>query len=291
MLTSAAANACRSSSRDRGVFGEVLLECPGEPKREAVHRQLRDAFQPRQAVEVCLPRLRRAVPVEADLPAHPVDDEIDMVGGAGLVVMTRRRPFARARHRQGPSVGRTSGPVHDRVRLRSIAVATPATSAAVASSGTAPAATVTATAPATTATILARPGLVDGQVSALEVLAVQRGDGLRPALAHLHEAEATRAARLAVGGDLGAVHGAVLAEELDQVVRRGGEGEVPDVDVHVALSRSKPAGGRRPFLTTQLTRWRAQSQRSFFRKDFVIEAAVREGGTGIGFASPRLAGW
>src|SRR5262249_25110473 len=92
---------------------------------------------------------------------------------------------------------------------------------------------------------LAGLGLVDGQGAALELGAVHRVDGRVAAIAHLDEAEAAGAPRLAVVDDLGAANRAVLAERLNQVVRGGLEGEVPHVD---GLAHVLPSGPRRPGL-------------------------------------------
>src|SRR5262245_24468146 len=62
--------------------------------------------------------------------------------------------------------------------------------------------------------LLARLGLVDRQRAALELGAVQVGDRLVGALAHLDEAEAAGAAGLAVVDDLGPGDGAELTEGL-----------------------------------------------------------------------------
>src|SRR5262249_11303937 len=96
---------------------------------------------------------------------------------------------------------------------------------------------------AATATLLARLGLVDGQGAAVDLRAVQRGDGLVAAAGHLDEAEAARAAGLAVGRHLGPRHLAKRLEELAEVLLRRLEGEVADVDVlaHRLPSRAPPA--------------------------------------------------
>jgi len=64
-------------------------------------------------------------------------------------------------------------------------------------------------------------------------------DGLFPALAHLDEAEAARAAGFPVRDDLGPGHGAVRAECLDEVIGGGLEGKVSDID---ALAHNNPLG-------------------------------------------------
>src|SRR5437763_924383 len=66
----------------------------------------------------------------------------------------------------------------------------------------------TAAAAAAAAPFFAGPGLVDGQGASVGLLPVQgrhRGPGL-VVVAHLHEAEAFRPARLAVRDDLGRLH-------------------------------------------------------------------------------------
>src|SRR5207253_1653491 len=82
--------------------------------------------------------------------------------------------------------------------------------------------------------------------AALEHGAVEVADGLLAALRHLDEAEAARAAGLAVADDLGAGDVAVLAERLAQVVRGGLEGEVADVQV---LAHGVPFRAARPAQT------------------------------------------
>src|SRR5262249_33780907 len=79
--------------------------------------------------------------------------------------------------------------------------------------------------------LLPRPGLVDLQGTPLQLGAVQRRDGLVAAAGQLNQAEAARAAGVAVGGDLGPSPRAVVAEPAEQVVAGGLEGEVPHVDV------------------------------------------------------------
>lgn len=79
--------------------------------------------------------------------------------------------------------------------------------------------------------LLARPGLVDGQGSALEHGPVEVGYGLVGPVRHLDEPEAARPAGVPVGNDLGRGHGAVLAERLAEVVDRGLERQVPDVQI------------------------------------------------------------
>src|SRR5262245_48875737 len=89
-------------------------------------------------------------------------------------------------------------------------VAPPA--AAVAAATTTPG----AAAAAATAAVLPGPGLVDRQVAAVDLVAVQRRDGRLGLLvaAHLHEPEALRAARVAVQDHLGRLHRAVGPEHL-----------------------------------------------------------------------------
>src|SRR5262249_18913529 len=91
--------------------------------------------------------------------------------------------------------------------------------------------------------VFARLGLVDGQRAALELGAAQRRDGLVAPVTHLDEPEAARTAGVAVGDDLGAADRAVLAEQLDEVVGGGREGEVADV---VVLAHGHPLRAQRP---------------------------------------------
>src|SRR5262249_5088683 len=93
------------------------------------------------------------------------------------------------------------------------------------------AAAVAAPAGASAGAVFTRLGLVDGQRAALVVGPVEGGDRLVAALAHLYEGEAPRAAGVAVADDLGPGHAAVLAEDLQEVIGGGLEGEVSDVNV------------------------------------------------------------
>jgi hypothetical protein len=94
--------------------------------------------------------------------------------------------------------------------------AAPASTTAAASTAVSTAATAAASTTASTGSILARLGFVHFQSAAINFLAVQSGDGGFGLIiaAHLHEAEAFAAARLAVVDDLGAGHRAVLGEQL-----------------------------------------------------------------------------
>src|SRR5690348_5826216 len=87
------------------------------------------------------------------------------------------------------------------VGLVSVAATTAAAVAATAAGATATAAaTAAVTAAATTATgaFFTRPGFVDDQGAALELLAIQLLNGLIAAVGHFHEAEASRPARLSI---------------------------------------------------------------------------------------------
>src|SRR6185295_8475049 len=91
--------------------------------------------------------------------------------------------------------------------------------------------------------IFTRAGLVDGERAAAELGAVEVVNRRVATLGHLDEAEAARAAGVAVGDDLGAGHGAVVAERLAEVVRGGRERQVPDVDL---LAHHHPFGALGP---------------------------------------------
>src|SRR5437899_2650613 len=78
-----------------------------------------------------------------------------------------------------------------------------------------------AAAPAGAGAVLARPGLVDGEGAALDLLAVEGGNRLVPATGHFNEPKPARTARLPVGGDLGTSDLAKRLEELAQVVGGG----------------------------------------------------------------------
>src|SRR5262249_35282021 len=96
------------------------------------------------------------------------------------------------------------------------------------------------------APVLAGLGLVDSQGAAADLLAVEGADRLVAAVGHLDEAEAARTAGFAVGDDLGTGHGAVLREQLAQVVGGRLEGQVADVDV---LPKGPPPRPGRPAAT------------------------------------------
>src|SRR5439155_8686256 len=90
--------------------------------------------------------------------------------------------------------------------------------------------------------VLAGLGLVDGEGPAPQFGPVEGGDGLVATLAHLDEAEAARAAGLALLDELGSRHVAVLGERLAEVIRGGLEGEVADVNI---LAHGLPSRARR----------------------------------------------
>src|SRR6516165_8893609 len=136
-----------------------------------------------------------------------------------------------------------------------------AATAAVAATTTAAAAV--AAAATATAPVLARPGLVDGEVTAAGELAVQGGDGRLRLLVrlHLHEAEPFRAPGVTVHDDLGRLHGPVGREHLLQVAVGHAIIQISDVQslAHLGLRTREqkgalpPATGRAaPQLTTLL---------------------------------------
>src|SRR5262245_28226298 len=88
-------------------------------------------------------------------------------------------------------------------------------------------------------TVFTGLGLVDRQLPALELGAVEVGDGLVGPALHLDEGEAARPARLAILDDLGRGHGAVLPERLAEVVGGRAEGKVSDVQF---LTHANPLG-------------------------------------------------
>src|SRR5947209_9052257 len=83
-------------------------------------------------------------------------------------------------------------------------------------------------------TTLARLGDVDGQVPAVEVVAVELSDGSLALFlrGHLDEAEATRAAGVAILNDRGRLDRAGLREMLTEIFARSLEREVADVKFH-----------------------------------------------------------
>src|SRR5919107_1616013 len=102
----------------------------------------------------------------------------------------------------------------------------PALPAGRAGSAAAPEAAATAA-----AAILAGPRLVDRQVAAAELLAVELRDGRLALFArrHLDEAEAARAARVAILDDRGRLDVAGLREQVAEVFARSLERKVADV--------------------------------------------------------------
>src|SRR5688500_13398576 len=123
------------------------------------------------------------------------------------------------------------------------ATAAPAAAAAVAAAATAAAATAvpaaaTAAAAATaTGAVFAGLGLVDGEVTPVDFLPVQGGDGGLGLLvaAHLDEPESLAAAGVPVLDHLGALHGAVLRAQLLEVRAGRVVAEVPDVQLAAHL--------------------------------------------------------
>ena len=94
-----------------------------------------------------------------------------------------------------------------------------------------------ASAPVSWRTILAGAGFVDGQVAALEVLALECRDGCVAFLgvAHGDKAESAGTAGFTVGdqGDLGRF--AVLGEEIAQILVGGVKGQIAYVEFHVGV--------------------------------------------------------
>ena len=114
---------------------------------------------------------------------------------------------------------------------RAAATATAITRARAAATTTAAAisaATAITTATAA-ATLVAGPGLVDGQITAAEILAVEAVHRVLATIGHLNETEAAGSIRLAVHDDLCRKHLAVAAEQLVQLIRRRVVRQVSDV--------------------------------------------------------------
>src|SRR5690606_14628201 len=102
---------------------------------------------------------------------------------------------------------------------------------AVAAATAVAAGATTAAVAAAARTRLAGTSLIDRQATAVGLPVVEAVDGgLRLGIAaHLHEAEALAAPRLAIRDDLGALDGAVLREQLLQVRAVHAVREIPDV--------------------------------------------------------------
>src|ERR1700690_983209 len=111
--------------------------------------------------------------------------------------------------------------------MRSVAI--PTAAAAAAAAAAAKVTTRTATAAAATRTLFARAGNVDRQGAAIQLRAVQRGNGLLRLFrrAHGDEAEASGTAADAVHHQVGFRDRAVRREGVLQVVFRGVEGKIP----------------------------------------------------------------
>src|SRR5205085_374084 len=84
---------------------------------------------------------------------------------------------------------------------------------------------------AVTRAFLARLGFVDGQRPTLEASAIEVGDGLIAAFRHLDEPEAARTAGFPIRHNLRGRDRTVLAKHFAEVVRRGLEGEVSDIQI------------------------------------------------------------
>ena len=91
-----------------------------------------------------------------------------------------------------------------------------ATATAVAAAATTAVAAAAAAAAATTASASLGPGLIDRQDPALNLTAVQHGDGLLPLQFgfHFHKTESPGLAGLPVGNNFGRGHVAGLGEEI-----------------------------------------------------------------------------
>src|SRR5439155_8277814 len=111
------------------------------------------------------------------------------------------------------------------------AAAAAATTVPTAATAVPTAATAVPTAATTAPPLFARAGLVHRQGPAAKHRAVQGRDGRVRAVTHFHEPEAARPARFPVLHDLRRDHCPVLGELRPQVVFRGGEGEVPDIQI------------------------------------------------------------
>ncbi len=155
--------------------------------------------------------------------------------GRRLPIVSFRLPAAGAAAARTAAVAAAA----TRTAATAAAVAATATRAATAAAAVAATATRAATATAistTTAAAATRARallrLVHAQRTTAEVVAVQGGHGaLGIGLRHLHEAEATRPAGLAIGRQRDRVDGAVLREQVTDVGLGGREGKVAHVDL------------------------------------------------------------
>src|SRR5262249_26294045 len=122
-------------------------------------------------------------------------------------------------------------------------------SAGLEASATAAATSATVATAAATGAILLGPGLVDGQGTAIVLLAVEVGDGGLGLVIgrHFDEAEAAAGAGSAVGDDLGALDGPVSREEILEVRAAHVVAQISDVKfpAHCKLQFA----GRGPALT------------------------------------------
>ena len=117
------------------------------------------------------------------------------------------------------------------------ATVTAATTAAAAVAATTATAAVTTT--AATRTILTGTRFVDDERTTLDVSVVHLLDRFATALvAHLHETETARAARLAVHEHLRRLNVAELTEHVLKVLVRHGPRQVADIQVHQILNPS-----------------------------------------------------
>lgn len=105
-----------------------------------------------------------------------------------------------------------------------------------------PAVAATAAIPAATAAI-AILGLVHANGATIQILAIGGADHVRNVLdLDLHEAEAARAARIAIGDHAGALHIAVVREEARQLIVANAPGQVPDKQLPDAVGVGLGAG-------------------------------------------------
>ena len=126
------------------------------------------------------------------------------------------------------------------VAASAAAPAAPTVSATTTATTVSATAAGTTTAAATTTAALLRAGLVYRQVTALEILAVERGDGSLRLLiaAHLDEAEALGTPGIAIGDHLRRHHRAVRGKHLLQVALVHVVAQVADVKLLTHWKRS-----------------------------------------------------
>jgi hypothetical protein len=100
---------------------------------------------------------------------------------------------------------------------------------------TAAAATITASTATSTGARFAWFGFVDRQGATLKLGTVQDLNRAFSSVAHLDEPKASRATGFSVHRDLGSAYRAVVREQGLQILGRGAERKIPNIDIHQVI--------------------------------------------------------